>query len=134
MIASEVMGLSAALLNDTALSVFTYTAQIPYLNMALIELGEELELNNVPVTNKKAETITVLSGVEGIGGGGTQPNLPPGIVEPLTLYERTTGSNFSFIQMAKCEFLPVNQVPTAFLIYWQWSGENYSFHTRWCYR
>lgn len=127
MIASEVMDLVAPLLNDTALSIFTYTAQIPYLNIALQELQEELELNNVPITNKKAANITINAGVEGIGGGGSNPSLPVGLIEPIELYERTVGSTYSFIQMTKCDFLPVNQVPTAFLMFWQWAGDVINF-------
>lgn len=121
------MDASAALLNDTALSVFTYTAQIPYLNIALDELQEELELNNVPITNKTSTVITVVAGTEGIGGGNGQPELPPNLIEPFNLYERTTGSQYSFLLMKKVEFIPVNQVPTAFLIYWSWEDDKIKF-------
>jgi len=122
MIAKTVLDGSAALLNDTALTVFTYAAQVPYLNIALQELMEELELNNVPVTNKRSSSITILAGIEGIGGGGGKPDLPAGFVEPLELFERVSGSNYSFINMKRCDFLPVNQVPTAYLIYWTFNN------------
>jgi hypothetical protein len=127
MIAQDVMDGSAALLNDTALSVFTYAAQIPYLNIALDELVQELELNNVPITYAKKDSITVLSGIEGIGGGAGQPALPPGFVEPITLYERVAGSTYSYCQMVRRDFVPVNQVPTAYLIYWSYEGETIHF-------
>lgn len=127
MLASEVMNKSASLLNDTARSIFTYSAQIPYLNIALDELGEELELNNVPVTNKTSSVIEIAAGIEGIGGGNGKPDLPPNLIEPLTLYERPHGSNFSFVQMKKFDFLPVNQVPTAYLINWSWEGDVIKF-------
>jgi hypothetical protein len=127
MIAKQVMDASAALLNDTALSVFTYTAQIPYLNIALDELSEELMLNNVPVTNETATVISIPAGIEGIGGGNGNPNLPPGLIQPFNLYERTSGSTYSFLSMRHVEFLPVNQVPTAFLVYWSWEGDVIKF-------
>jgi len=127
MIAQEVMDRSAALLNDTALSIFTYSAQIPYLNIAIDELAEEMELNNVPATNKTAAIITVPAGITGIGGGNGKPDLPPGVLEVFDLFERTSGSQYSFIQMTKREFLPVNQVPTAFLIYWSWEADTINF-------
>ena len=127
MLASEVMDASAALLNDTALSVFTYSAQMPYLNIALSELQEECELNNVPITNKTKTSITVTAGLDGIGGGNGRPDLPPDLIEPLELYERTSGSQYSFILMRRTEFLPVDQVPTAYFIYWQWEGEVINF-------
>ncbi len=127
MIAKQVMDKSAVLLNDSALSIFSYSAQIPYLNIALDELQEELELNNVPITNKTAAVITILTGITGIGGGGGNPNLPPNLVEPINLFERTTGSTYTFVQMTKVDFLPVNQVPTAFLLFWSWEGDVIKF-------
>ena len=45
--AAQVMDASASMLNDTAKTSYTYVAQIPYLNMALRELQEFFELNNV---------------------------------------------------------------------------------------
>lgn len=127
MIASEVMDPAASLLNDTARSIFTYSAQMPYLNIALDELQEECELNNVPVTNKMVVPITIKAGINGIGGGNGRPDLPPNFVEPMELYERTSGSQYSFILMRRTEFLPVDQVPTAYLIYWQYEGEVINF-------
>lgn len=128
MIAKTVMDSVAALLNDTALSVFTYSAQIPYLNIAIKELTQELQLNNVPVTNQTTPAvITVVAGVEGIGGGGGKPNLPVGFYEPIELLERTSGQQYSFSPMVRREFLPVNQVPTAYLIYWCYEDEVIKF-------
>jgi len=127
MIAKEVMDSSGALLNDTALSIFTYTTQVPYLNIALDELQEQLELNNVTITNKTAGIITVKAGIEGIGGGNGQPALPDNLIEPINLYERTSGSQFSFAQMRKYDFIPMNQIPSAFLIYWSWEGDTIHF-------
>jgi hypothetical protein len=127
MLASEVMNTSAALLNDTALSIFTYTTQIPYLNMALAELQEECELNNVPITNQTATVLAIASGVIGIGGGGTQPSLPPGLIEPLDLQERVSGTGNAFIPMTRVDFLPSQVTASTYLQYWEWSNENIKF-------
>lgn len=127
MLASEVMNASASLLNDTALSIFTYTTQIPYLNIAMSELQEECELNNVPITNKTSAAIVVAAGITGIGGGGGQPNLPSGLVEPLDLQERATGSTYSYIPMTRSDFLPSNLTATTLLCFWSWEGEVIKF-------
>jgi len=127
MLAKDVMDLVAPLLNDASLSIFTYSAQIPFLNMALDELQEEMELYNVSFTNQTAVIITIPTGIIGIGGGNGEPDLPPNLVEPLDLFERTSGSQYSFIQMTKMDYLPVNQVPTAFLIYWSWESDTINF-------
>ena len=125
MLASEVMDSSAAPLNDTALSIFTYAVQIPYLNIAQNELQEECELNNVPITNKTGAIITISQGVDNIGGTG--PALPPSLIEPLDLQERVSGNQYSFANMTRVDFLPANQVPTAYLMYWAWEGEIIKF-------
>ena len=126
MLASDVMDLSASFLNDAVKSIFTYTVQLPYLNVAMEELQEEFELNNMPITNQNETIINIPAGTEGFGDIG-QPALPSGLIMPLTLYERTSGSQFSFIQMKRMEFLPVNQVNNAFLIYWAWLGQKIKF-------
>jgi len=127
MLVMDVLNGSSALLNDISASVFPPASQLPYLNIALNELQEELQLNNVPITNQTSGSIIVDAGVDGIGGGGIQPPLPVALIEPLTLHERTAGSQFSFTEMKKRDFLPVNQVPTAFLIYWNWEGDTIHF-------
>lgn len=126
MLASDVMDSSAALLNDTAKSIFNYTAQIPYLNIALDELQEELELNNVPITDKTAVLVTVPAGISGIGDTG-QPALPPNMIQPINLYEQVQGSQNSFMLMQHYQFLPLNQTNTAYLLYWTWEGDKIHF-------
>jgi hypothetical protein len=70
LLATTVMDSAAALLNDQAKQQYTYLVQIPYLNMALSELKEYFELNNVPVTDTFTSTpITVASGAESVGFG-----------------------------------------------------------------
>src|SRR5262245_14585513 len=127
MLAKEVMDLSASLLNDNSKAVFTYAVQIPYLNIALTESEEEFQLNNIPFTNETDEFTVVNSGISGIGGRNGESNLPPNLVEPITLYEKPFGTQHSFVEMKKTEFLPVNQVPTAYLIYWSWQDDKIKF-------
>jgi len=131
MLAKEIITPVAALLNDKVMSIFTFDAQVPYLNIALVELQEELQLNNIPITNRSEEIIFLHAGNEGIGGPGKgnegQPQLPPNLIEPLTLYERITGTNFSFFQMKRVEFIPVNQTNTAYLHFWTWIDDKIEF-------
>ena len=122
MLASEVMTNAAALLNDTALTNFTYSAQLPFLNMALNELRETLELNNIPVTNAISSIIPVTTAMFDIGGS-TGPALPTGLIEIQRLYERQTGTSDTFIPMTRVEFLPLVAVLTNSLGYWTWQGE-----------
>ena len=127
MLAYVVMDHASVLLNDKSKAIFTYDIQLPYLNIALVELEEELELNNVPITNRTDALVVVNPGIDGIGGGNGQPNLPPYLVEPITLYEKPFGTAHSFSEMKRVEFLPVNQINTAYLIYWSWVGDRIHF-------
>ena len=126
MTAGNVMDSAGALLNDVALSVFTYAAQIPYLNIALNELAEELEAHNVESTNQTSTSIVVTAGVTGIGGVG-QPALPTGLVQIQKLWERTNGTTVPYQPMVKKEFLPSFQDQTTSLIYWIYQDQLIKF-------
>lgn len=124
--AGTVMNGAASLLNDTARTVYTYAAQIPYLRIALQELREDFELNSIPVTENRSAVIQINSGVTEIiynaVGTPTNPKLPDDMVEPKQLWERARGID-PYTPMSKVDFLPAYmegvQIPQ-FLIYsWQ---------------
>lgn len=111
--AGTVMDASAALLNDVAKSVYTYVAQIPYLKIALQELQEHYELNNIPSTDQLSAVIQVNSGVSAIrfnaAGTAADPKLPDDLIEPQKLWERTRDIN-PFVPMTKVDGLPQSMV------------------------
>jgi hypothetical protein len=124
------MDKSASLMNDTAKTVYTYDAQMPYLNMALKELEEHFQLNNIPVTNQTATEITVPVGTTSIGpfdgvGAGVTPTYPQDLVEIQGIYERLSGTTDPFIPLVKREFLPhpIDDLPTESLQYWTWQNQ-----------
>ena len=131
--AGEVMDKSASLMNDTAKTVYTYAAQIPYLNMALDELQEFFQLNNIPVTNQTSVPITVNVGTkfirpfDGLGSdsGSGDPVYPQDLVEIQGVYERLAGTENPFIPVVKREFLPhpIDDLPTESLQYWIWEDQ-----------
>jgi len=125
LLASQVMDSAAALLNDTAKTLFTYDAQRPYLNMALAELREYLELHNIPLTNDSQEDIEVPAGTTEIifNAVSPAPALPSDLVEPLELWERTSGTTNDFVPMTRRDFLPPYGTLNNFLIYWVWQGQ-----------
>lgn len=122
-----VMDSAAALLNDTAKTVYTYETQLPYLNMALNELQEEFERNEVPVTGKTSVVIEVDTDVEEISFTST-PALPTDLIEPSLLWERARDTN-PFLPMNKLEELPLymigSQIPQ--LIYYTWKNQALHF-------
>lgn len=111
LVASTVMDQAAALMNDVAKSIYTYTIQIPYLNLALQALQEEFELNNVPVTDTvTSAAIEVPAGTEAIGFAPTPPvadtpYLPDDIIEPKVVWVSESGQN-QYIPIGRVDFLP----------------------------
>jgi len=96
LLASSVMDSAASLLNDTAKSTYTYTVQIPYLNMALRDLQESYELNNIPVSDETSAVINVPAGNSSIIFAPIPSNpdvdyLPSNLIEPRKLWERSEG-------------------------------------------
>lgn len=124
--AGSVMDGVAPLLNDTAKAQYSYTVQIPYLNIALAELQELFQENNIPVTNERSAILSVPVGTTTIEFGGT-PALPADLVEIQGIGERNSGTTDDFSPMVKVEFLPMTEVTTIQLIYWSWMADQINF-------
>lgn len=125
LVASTVMDLVAGLMNDSAKTTYTYAAQLPYLNMALLELREKFELNNIPVTETSSEEIDMAAGETEIEFGNlVGPSLPDDLVEPQQLWEKNTGID-PYIPMTKLDYLPhyLAGAPTNQFIYWVWQEQ-----------
>lgn len=133
LVASTVMNQAAALLNDPAKTNYTFAVQIPYLNMALQELQELFELNDIPVTQETSASIPIDAGVTEVGYAPTPPiggvsYLPNDLIEPSILWERARNIN-PYIMMTKQDYLPkyeqgaeINQV-----VWWVWETQKLKF-------
>ena len=128
--AGQVMDGSASLLNDTAQTVYTYVAQLPYLKIALQELREYYALHNIPVTEEVSAVINIPTGEVAIvyNGLAPTPSLPNDMVEPLQLWERQEGID-PFIPMTKRDFLPhqLEGVETNQFIFYVWQKNEIRF-------
>lgn len=129
--AAEVMNSAASLMNDTARSVYHYEAQMPYLNMALKELQEHFQLNNIPITDETSAAMTLPVGTTEIGSFEETPDLyyPQDLIEIQGAYERLSGSTDPWIPMIKREYLPhpIDDIPTDSLQYWIWQDQKMRF-------
>lgn len=111
LLATTVMDSAAALLNDQAKQQYTYLVQIPYLNMALSELKEYFELNNVPVTDTvTADGLVVPAGETALAFAPDVPDpdtdyLPNDLIEPKVVWERQEGVD-PYVMMTRLDFLP----------------------------
>lgn len=117
------MDAAAALLNDVAKSTYSYTVQIPYLNMALRELQELFELNEVPVTDETSSTLTVPASTSEITFTST-PALPSDLIEPKLLWE-SSASVGPYVPMTRVNFLPLSElgVEISQFIEYVWAGQ-----------
>lgn len=125
LVASTVMNKAASLMNDTARTVYNYTVQVPYLQMALQELQEEFELNSIPVTETSSAVINMPAGSDVIVYNGIGvPSLPDDMVEPLQLWERQEGID-PYVPMFKRDFIPheLEGIETNQFIYWVWQSQ-----------
>jgi len=118
--AGDVMDTAAALLNDSAMSRFTYTVQLPYLKKAFRELRQLLELNNVPVTSLVDTMLTLTAGTTEVSYV-TTPALPQDLISIRQLWERPAGID-PWTPMAKLETLPyyLDGAPTANFLFYSW--------------
>lgn len=93
-------------MNDTARTVYTYTAVLPYLQLALQELQEHFELNNIPSTQLTSALINIPAGTTQIIFNGVGvPRLPDDMIEPQQLWEREAGID-PYVPMSRRDYIP----------------------------
>jgi hypothetical protein len=129
LLASEVMDLAAAALNDANRTTYDYDTQIPYLKLASQELQEIFELNSLPVTERTSAAIPINAGVTKlIFDAPSQPRLPDNLIEPQELWERDRDSN-PWIPMDRKDYLPhgLEGINTNMLMYWTWQNNEIKF-------
>lgn len=129
LVASEVMDLAAAALNDIDKTVYDYDTQLPYLKMALQELQEIFELNSLPVTEQTSASIpfpSETSSLEFNTLGTTR--LPDNLIEPQKLWERASGTDL-WLEMFRKDFIPATMLSTltSALTYWVWQNNKLVF-------
>lgn len=127
-LASTIMDLSAALLNDAAKSDYTYAAQLPYLRIALKELKEFLALNDFAVTVEKSVVITVPQGVSSVGFN-TVPALPADLIEIQRVWESDQSNDTGWIPIGKSSVVSnhLSGVSVGQLGVWAWNDNAINF-------
>lgn len=83
----EILLNAATLMNDALQTEYDNETLLPMLNMAMTDLKEIFELNNIPVTNETSETLTIPAGTTRIAFTGTTPTLPSDLIEIRQIFE-----------------------------------------------
>lgn len=123
---SSILANSAALMNDQDRATYTDAVLLAYLNIALSELEEIYELNNIPVTNRTSAIINVPAGQTVVAFNNTLAQLPPDLVEIQELFESDEGQNV-WTPVVKKEFLTTSLIgdrtPVAKFGVWAWINQ-----------
>lgn len=122
--AAQVMAKAATLLNDTARTNYTYVAVLPYLQIALQELQEHFELNDVPTVQLTSAVIPIDIGYTEITYNAVFPfpALPNDFIEPSQLWERNRGTD-PYTPMTRKEYLPSQQGQNSQFSIYTWSNQ-----------
>lgn len=132
LLASEVMDDAAALLNDVNKSLYSYTVQIPYLNIALKELRKHFELASLNATDQTTSPALVLSaGATFLDFSTSTPDvLPEDLVDIRRAWQRPTGTGQQYIPLDRLSGLPIqleNNVPINYLYGYVWEDQMMKF-------
>jgi hypothetical protein len=125
-LASDVMDRAAALLNDVALSIYTYVVQLPYLKMAVDDLQLQVEANNISISNDVSAAINVLTGVTKLTYSSTPP-YPADLVSIQQIFERDDATTMDWQEMKRVDFLPEITKQSNFLTWWTWQDQEIRF-------
>jgi len=126
----QVINFSATRLNDVNKTVYTDAIQLPFVNIALAELQEIYEANNIPVTDTTSIIIPVNAGPTGFKEVGFSPAIPlPGIpylpdnlIEVKVAWESPRNLN-QWTPMTRLGTLPQYEIGAQIsqFIYYQWA-------------
>lgn len=125
-LASDVMDRAAALLNDTALSIYTYAVQLPYLKMAVDDLQLQVEANNIAISNDVSAALTISAGVTKITYSTTPP-YPADLISIQQIFERDNNTTLDWQEMKRVDFLPEITHLSNFLTWWTWQDQEIRF-------
>lgn len=123
----DILDDSAVLLNDASKTVYSYTVQLPFYNIAQRDLEKKMELNNVPITNEVAPTTLIVTAGVKVISFTTSPALPTDLVEVQGLLERLNGATEDYLPMTRREFLPGIVEITESLIWYTWINQELRF-------
>lgn len=114
-LASSIMDSAAALLNDASRTIFSYSIQLPFLNLAWNELQMKLDENGIPTSKEISTVITVAA-------GSNTFSLPSDFISPINLEERRAGSTDLFVPVTRVDDIP-EMDPAQTILYWNWREE-----------
>lgn len=118
--AGVIMDASAALLNDSAKTIYTYVVQLPYLKNALLKLEGHLEMNGLPKIRKRATPATIAAGT-------LVYTNPSDIIIPISLWEKAVGETDDYYVPIEERMSLPNVAKDTFLRVYTWQADTIQF-------
>lgn len=131
----DVIARSAALNNDAGMGEYTASVQYPYLNLALSELQEIFEQNDIPVNQTSSPVLNVPAGVTAITFEPDVPvpgtdYLPDNLIEIQELFSSPEGQE-QWTRVTKKDYLTSEILPAgtelSFINVWAWQEQEVRF-------
>ena len=124
----QVINFASARLNDANQQLYTNAVQLPFVNIALAELQEIYQANNIPVTDQTSAIIEVDAAPSGIVSVVfddsilTPTVLPTDLEEIKVAWESPRDLN-QWTMMTRLDFLPQYQIGAQInqFVYYQWA-------------
>lgn len=125
---SEIMAVSSSAMNDTAQETYNNITLLPYLNMAMDELIERMEENDLPTVTKQSSdpiSIAISNTPTKIEFQGT-PQLPADLIELEEVWESNDGGT-TWTPLSKVDYINPNissNQNSSFFGQYAWNGDH----------
>jgi hypothetical protein len=118
-LASAVMALAAAQLNDANQSTYVNAVLLPHLKNAFKRLSSEFNVHDLKYTEEVSADLSVGIGVVALVYGGS-PALPADLIQPIQLWEKASGASTTLYEpMDEVEVLSIRDQDDE-LLEWNW--------------
>lgn len=125
-LASAVMDIARAKLNDIPGDVFTNEVLLPHLQSAWRTLQSSMQSNGIPTVRKQSATLTIPAGNLVISSSSIPP-YPSDFIEPIELWERKVGGQVQdWTKMFESDWSPFVE-QTESLRIWAWVDQEIQF-------
>jgi hypothetical protein len=123
-LASDVLIEARGLLNDPSGAIYVTAPMLTLMNKVYRELQTKVSSYGVSTTKEISALISVPSGMDRLADGA---GLPPSLLYPISMQERTLASSDPFVDMDEMDFEPKINPPLTRLQYWAWREDEIKF-------
>jgi hypothetical protein len=121
-LASAIMDIARAKLNDIPGDLFTNDVLLPHLKSAWNILQSSMKSNGIPTTRTTSAALSIPAGATSISSSSVPP-YPANLVEPIELWEKApSGGEKDYVEMKEASWAPFEQ-QRPILGVWAWESQ-----------